>query len=102
MIESVVRDFQPDLEGLRFLHGACLKRFPADQLAPLRLCWAEKAEADKFGWEYSKLRGDLRLIRMLLNAEWDPKDFLVVQPGQRIVARYDADVIHAERGEEAP
>jgi hypothetical protein len=61
-----------------------------------------KAEADKFGWEYSKLRGDLRLIRMLLNAEWDPKDFLVVQPGQRIVARYDADVIHAERGEEAP
>jgi hypothetical protein len=60
-----------------------------------------RTEADKRGWEYSKLRGDLRLIRMLLNAEWDPKDFLVVQPGQRIVARYDADVIHAERGEEA-
>jgi hypothetical protein len=60
-----------------------------------------KAEADKCGWAYSTLRGDLRLIRMLANAEWDPKDFLVVQPGQRIVARYDADVIHAERGEEA-
>jgi hypothetical protein len=60
-----------------------------------------KAEADKCGWAYSTLRGDLRLIRMLVNAEWDPKDFLVVQPGQRIVARYDADVIHAERGEEA-
>lgn len=60
-----------------------------------------KAEADKCNWEYSKLRGDLRLIRMLVNAEWDPKDFLVVQPGERIVARYDADVIHAERGEEA-
>lgn len=61
-----------------------------------------KAEADKHGWEYSKLNGDLRLIRMLLNAEWDPKDFLVVQPGQRIVARYDADVIQAEEGEVAP
>jgi len=60
-----------------------------------------KEEADEHGWDYSTLRGDLRLIRMLVNAEWDPKDFLVVQPGQRIVARYNADVIHAERGEEA-
>jgi hypothetical protein len=38
---------------------------------------------------------------MLVNAEWAPKDFLVVQPGQRIVARYDADIIRAERGEES-
>ena len=60
-----------------------------------------KAEADKCGWEYSKLQGDLRLIRALVNAEWDPKDFLTLQPGQRIVARYDADVIHAEQAEES-
>jgi hypothetical protein len=60
-----------------------------------------KAEADKCGWDYSTLQGDLKLLRMLVNAEWDPEHFLVVQPGERIVARYDSDVIHAERGEES-
>jgi len=58
-----------------------------------------KTEADAHNWEYSKLRGDLRLIRMLVNGEWDPKEFLVVQPGQRIVARYDSEIIRAEKGE---
>ncbi len=60
-----------------------------------------KAEADKCGWDYSTLGGDLRLIRLLLNGEWDPKDLLAVQPGQRIVARYAAAVIHLARGQEA-
>jgi hypothetical protein len=58
-----------------------------------------QGEAEQRGWEYSKLRGDLRLIHRLLNGEWDPKDFLVVEPGQRIVARYDEEIIRAERGE---
>ena len=58
-----------------------------------------QGEAEQRGWEYAKLRGDLRLIRMLLNGEWDPKEFLVVEPGQRIVARYDEGIIRAERGE---
>ena len=58
-----------------------------------------QGEAEQRGWEYSKLRGDLRMIRMLLNGEWDPKEFLVVEPGQRIVARYDEGIIRAERGE---
>ena len=58
-----------------------------------------QGEAEQRGWEYAKLRGDLRLIRMLVNGEWDPKEFLVVEPGQRIVARYDEGIIRAERGE---
>jgi hypothetical protein len=58
-----------------------------------------QGEAAERGWAYAKLRGDLRLIRMLLNREWDPKEFLVVEPGQRIVARYDEGIIRAERGE---
>ena len=59
-----------------------------------------QGEAEQRGWEYAKLRGDLRLIRMLLNGEWDPKEFLVVEPGQRIMARYDEGIIRAERGED--
>jgi tetratricopeptide (TPR) repeat protein len=46
MIESLIREFQPDREGLRFLHGACLKRCPAEQLLPLVLRRAEKAEVE--------------------------------------------------------
>ena len=60
-----------------------------------------RAEAAKSNWEYDILDGDLRLLRMLVNAEWDPSDFLVVQPGERIVARYDEAVIHAVAGEPA-
>jgi len=58
-----------------------------------------QGEAQKRGWDYAKMRGDLKLIRMLVDGEWEPKDFLVVQPGQRIVARYDESIIRAERGE---
>ena len=58
-----------------------------------------KGEADQRGWDYAKMTGDLRLIRMLVNGDWDPAEFLVAEPGQRIVARYDEGIIRAERGE---
>jgi len=58
-----------------------------------------QGEAEEKGWDYSKMSGNLRLIRMLVNGEWDPKEFLVAEPGERIVARYDEGIIRAERGE---
>ena len=58
-----------------------------------------KGEAEEKGWDYSKMPGNLRLIRMLVNGEWDPREFLVAEPGERIVARYDEGIIRAERGE---
>jgi hypothetical protein len=58
-----------------------------------------KAEADNLGWDYSTMRGDLRLIHKLVNAEWVASEFLVVQPGDRIVARYDNEIIHSEHKE---
>ena len=39
---------------------------------------------------------DLSLIRALLNGDWDER-FLVVEPGRRVVARYDESIFTTER-----
>jgi len=55
-----------------------------------------RAEAGERDWKFEKLRGDLGLLRRLVNAQWDPEDFLVVKPGEKIVVRYDDSIIAAE------
>ncbi len=55
-----------------------------------------RRDADKRGWAFEKIQGDLGLLRRLLNGQWDDKEFLVVPPGFRIVAKYDEGVISAE------
>jgi hypothetical protein len=52
-------------------------------------------DADRRGWRFEKLAGDIALIRRLLEGDWD-RDFLVVQPGERVVMTYDDDVLRAE------
>jgi hypothetical protein len=48
------------------------------------------------GWEYDELEGDLGLLRKLLDGEWPEPDFLIVRPGQKVVATNDAQVIGVE------
>jgi hypothetical protein len=57
----------------------------------------EKArdEADRRGWTYERIPGDLNLIRRLLDGEWND-DFLVLQPGQTLGMSYDAGILKAE------
>lgn len=50
-----------------------------------------KAEGD--GSLFLMVPGDIRLIRMLIDAEWDSEEFLVVQPGQKVQAVYDWEEI---------
>lgn len=49
-------------------------------------------EAAKRGWNYERITGNIRLIRRLLNGEWD-QDFLVIQPGEKIAMSYDDNVV---------
>ncbi len=51
-----------------------------------------RAEADRRGWTFDKLVGDLVLIRRLIDGDWDT-DFLVLQPGEQIKMAYDERVI---------
>ncbi len=53
---------------------------------------AEKVAAER-GWKYEELPGDIRLIRKLIDGEWDEDEFLVVQPGQQIIASYENHVL---------
>lgn len=53
-------------------------------------------EAAEKGWEFSKILGSLDLFRRLVNGQWGRGDFLVVQPGERIRATYDDQVVTVE------
>ena len=52
-------------------------------------------DADRRGWRFERIAGDLVLIRRLLAADWEA-DFLVVQPGERVAMTYDEAIIRAE------
>lgn len=52
--------------------------------------------ADARGWIYERIEGDMSLIRRLTDGPWDGRDFLTIQPGQRIAVQYTEDIIEAE------
>jgi hypothetical protein len=47
-------------------------------------------------WSYDRLPGDLSLLQTLLDGPWPESDFLVVKPGQKVVATFDDRIIAAE------
>jgi hypothetical protein len=53
-------------------------------------------EAIARGWNFEKVKGDMSLIRRLVDGIWDEREFLIVRPGQCVAARYDEGIIHAE------
>ena len=55
-----------------------------------------REEADERGMEFEKVQGDMVLIERLVNGEWEGDDFLVIQPGHRVVARHDERIIDTE------
>jgi hypothetical protein len=60
-----------------------------------------KKTAEEKGWQFKKERGDMRLIEKLVNGDWNEEEFLVVQPGHRIVVDY-SDPVHIVKTEQAP
>jgi hypothetical protein len=53
-------------------------------------------DADRRGWQFEKLAGELLLVRRLIDGAWDPADVLVLQTGERLAMSYDDSVIRAE------
>jgi len=53
-------------------------------------------DAGRRGWTFEQLAGELVLVRRLLDGDWDPADFLVLKPGERLAMSYDEAVIRAE------
>jgi hypothetical protein len=46
-------------------------------------------------WQYDELKGDLRLLQGLLDGVWPETDFLILRPGQKVVATFDEKIIGA-------
>jgi len=51
-----------------------------------------RSDADRRGWVFEKVAGDMVLLRRLVEGDWQD-DFLVLQPGQRLAMTYDHAVI---------
>ena len=52
-----------------------------------------RSQAQKDGREFVLVPGDIRLIRMLIDGQWNPDEFLIVEPGESVRAVYDWDEI---------
>ena len=51
--------------------------------------------AEWLGWKCDFLEGDGRLVRDFLAGNWNERDYLVVEPGQVIVASHDENIIES-------
>ena len=60
--------------------------------------FAERARemAREQGWVFETLPGDLGWLRRLVFGPWEEGNFLRVEPGQRVAARFDGGLIGAE------
>ncbi len=57
---------------------------------------AETAQnAEERGWTFERIEGDLALARKLVDGVWDDGQFLVVQPGETILAAHDGRIVQA-------
>ena len=56
-----------------------------------------RRSAEYFGWKCDVLAGDPRLLAALVSGEWHEDDFLVVHPGQAVVASHDNRVLAVAR-----
>ncbi|MBN1918632.1 MAG: DUF1638 domain-containing protein [Verrucomicrobia bacterium] len=52
-----------------------------------------RARAEAAGKRFVELGGSVRLLARLANGDWDPDEFLVVEPGQRVMGVYDLDEV---------
>jgi len=55
-----------------------------------------REEANTKGWQFAKVPADLSMLERLVGGEWADSEFLVVQPGFRVAARYDDGILCAE------
>jgi hypothetical protein len=53
-----------------------------------------RAEAERRGWDYARVEGDLVLLRRLLEGTWGD-EMLVLNPGERLAMSYDDAVMKA-------
>jgi hypothetical protein len=54
-----------------------------------------REQADRRGWTFERMAGDLILINQLLSGEWN-SNFMIANPGKKVRMTFDQDVIGPE------
>lgn len=54
-----------------------------------------KKEAEKRGWKYESIQGDLGIIQRLVNGDWRDAEVLVVPPRHKLIAKHDEGIVAA-------
>lgn len=54
-----------------------------------------RAEAERRGWAFERVKGRMDLIMDLANGNWDEERFLIVEPGHRIEPTHDEVIMRA-------
>lgn len=49
-----------------------------------------------YNWDYNELDGDMSLLERFISGDWNDEDFLIVEPGQKVVATNDERIIGCE------
>ncbi len=49
--------------------------------------------AEELSWSYDELLGESRLIIDFIEGNWNAEEFLIVQPGEKVVASHDERII---------
>jgi len=57
-----------------------------------------RESAKNLGLEFEHLQSNPQLILNLLNGRWDPHNYLIVQPGQKIMPSYENNIFKAGTG----
>lgn len=61
--------------------------------------WEREAQtmAQRHGWQFARLPGDLGWLRELLDGDWREERFLTLAPGERSIPLHDGRLIGAEK-----
>jgi hypothetical protein len=58
-----------------------------------------QSEADRRGWLFEIISGNMLMIQKLLNGDWPENEFLILKPGLSTQMSYDEDIIKATSGD---
>ena len=90
-LEETIEYLMESLEGLHNYHNAAYIRMPYINNDVYREI--TRKAADFYGWQYHEIEGSMSLMERFINGDWDPEDFLVVEPGETVAATNDKQII---------
>jgi hypothetical protein len=56
-----------------------------------------KLDAQKRNLQFEKIKGDLSLLKKLVNGDWNNDEFLIVKPDEQITFSYDNDIVKSTK-----